>query len=133
MTCQNCGSENAQGTRFCVGCGSRLEEAAPPPAYQQPPQQTYQPPVYQSVPAADPTGLPMRTSQFFWMIFVLGLPLVGFICALVWAFSGGTNLNRRNLSRAMLLWQLIGVIAAIVIIILASIVGASLGDFSYYF
>ncbi len=133
MICPNCGSDNAQGTRFCVGCGAKLEGAVPPPplpppAYQQPSQQSYQPPVYQPIPAVNPNTMPMRTGEFFWMILVLAIPLVGFICSLVWAFGSNVNENRRNLCRAILIWQLVGIVLTIVLAIILATLGLTLGD-----
>ena len=133
MKCQNCGSENVPNTRFCTGCGARLEEAAPPPpVYQQPPQANYQQPSYQSVPAVNPNTMPLRTSEFFWMILVLSIPLVGFICSLVWAFGSNANENRRTYCRAYLLWMVVGIVLSIVMAIILAALGASLGDFLYY-
>jgi len=44
MFCKNCGAENYDGARFCVGCGSELTTAPAQPVYQEP---VYQEPVYQ--------------------------------------------------------------------------------------
>ena len=44
MLCNNCGTENLDGARFCVGCGAELGAA---PVYQEP---AYQEPVYQEAP-----------------------------------------------------------------------------------
>jgi len=47
-------------------------------------------------------------SIWFWMlaIFVIGIPCIGFIMAIVWAFTG-ENESRKNYFRAWLLWLLI--------------------------
>ncbi len=54
MLCNNCGTENLDGAKFCVGCGAELV-AAPvyqEPVYQEPVYQepVYQEPVYQEAP-----------------------------------------------------------------------------------
>lgn len=135
MICPNCGTSNPDGTHFCVGCGTKLEGTVPPPVYQSPPvqaqQQNYQAPVYQNIPAVNPNTVPMRTSEFFWMMLVLGIPLVGFICSLVWAFGSNVNENRRNYCRAALIWILVGIGLGIVIAIIASLLGASIGNALY--
>lgn len=135
MICPNCGTSNPDGTRFCVGCGTKLEGAVPPPVYQQPPvqtrQQSYQAPAYQNIPAVNPNTTPMRTSEFFWMMFVLGIPLAGFICSLIWAFGSNVNENRRNYCRAVLIWMLVSICLGIVIAIILSLLGASLGNVLY--
>lgn len=53
--CKNCGTENMEGTQFCVACGTPLgsqEESGYAPQYQQPMQQ----PMQQAVPQAQPTN-----------------------------------------------------------------------------
>ncbi len=132
MICPNCGSNNSQGTRFCIGCGAKLEATTPPPppppAYQQPPQQAYQPLYQQPIPAVDPNTAPMTTGDYFWMMLVLAIPLVGFICTLVWAFGSNVNVNRRNFCRATLIWMLVGIVLTIVLSILLAVLGFTLGD-----
>jgi hypothetical protein len=38
------------------------------------------------------------------MMILSGIPLVGFILLLVWAFSSTENPNKKNYARAVLLW-----------------------------
>lgn len=45
MFCKNCGAENYDGARFCVGCGADLTPAPAQPVYEQP---VYEQPVYQA-------------------------------------------------------------------------------------
>jgi len=40
-------------------------------------------------------------------IFITGLPLIGFIMLFVWAFSDGTNINKKNWAKGYLLITLI--------------------------
>lgn len=56
-------------------------------------------------------------------IIVLGIPVVGLILALVWAFGSGGDIGRRNYCRATLLLALIGTVLLIVVGILG---GASI-------
>jgi uncharacterized membrane protein YqjE len=53
-----------------------------------------------------PDTRPLSTGEYFLTMLLLGLPLVGFILMLVWAFGGG-NVNRRNLCRAVLIFTVI--------------------------
>jgi Na+/proline symporter len=72
--------------------------------------------------------MPMRTSEFFWMMLILAIPLAGFICTLVWAFGSNVNENRCNLCRAILIWMLVGIVLTIVLGILLAILGFTIGD-----
>ena len=49
-------------------------------------------------------------SVWFWMLimFVMALPVINIVMALVWAFWG-ENRSRKNYFRALILWFLIGV------------------------
>ena len=53
---------------------------------------------------------PMTFGEWFLTIFLSSIPLVGFILMLVWAFSGSTNLNKKNWAKANLLWMLIFIV-----------------------
>ena len=56
---------------------------------------------------------PLSTGQFLLMFILMAIPLVNIILLFVWAFSGNTNINRRNYCRAALLLLLIGVCISI--------------------
>lgn len=134
MICQNCGTNNPEGTRFCSGCGAKLEapvQPAQPVQNARPPQA----PVYQQQPfaaaPADPNAVPMKTAEWFWMMLVLALPIAGFICTLVWAFGSNVNLNRKNFCRATLMWMLVGVAISIIVVIICAALGVSVLN-SYY-
>lgn len=53
---------------------------------------------------------PLSTSEFFTTMLLLGIPVVNLVLLIAWAFGGSANLNRRNLSRAMLIFTLIAVV-----------------------
>lgn len=55
-----------------------------------------------------------------WMLtlFVAGIPVVGFIYMLVLAFGSGAAPSKRNFARAMFIWQIIGIVAAILVLLL---------------
>lgn len=79
----------------------------PPPSYTPNPQMPYGG-GYNPNPMAyggdDPT--PLSTGSFLGYLLLFSVPLVGFICQLVFAFGQG-NVNRKNLARAYLLLQVI--------------------------
>ena len=55
-----------------------------------------------------------------WMLtlFLMGLPLVGFVYLLVLALGSGGSPAKRNFARAMFIWQIIGVVATILMFVL---------------
>jgi len=68
----------------------------------------------------------VSTWGFMWTNFVLGIPVIGFILALVWAFGKG-NMNRRNLARSWLVYMLIGIGFAVIMYVLALIFASTFG------
>ena len=55
-----------------------------------------------------------------WMLtlFVAGIPVVGFIYLLILALGSGGSPAKRNFARAMFIWQIIGVVATVLILLL---------------
>jgi|GEM_PF-624542 len=126
-------------------------QPAPQPAYAPQPQPAYQsnPPMQQNVYAqqnapqmgymppvagAEPVPMPMEeplpagamsTAGFFWLMFLYAIPVVGFIACLIMAFAS-KNASRRNYSRAVLIWVLVGLIVAVFLGIVGWIFSKSL-------
>lgn len=132
--CESCGTVIPDGVKFCPNCGKAADASAAPasaPAPQPQPQQyaapNYQyapqpqPNYYQQAPAADTA--PLRVGQYIGMFLIFCIPLVNIIMLFVWAFSSGTNLNKKNFARAYL------IIVAVVIVLyllLGSVILAAL-------
>ena len=55
-----------------------------------------------------------------WMLtlFVAGIPVIGFIYLLVLALGSDASPAKRNFARAMFIWQIIGVVATVLILLL---------------
>ena len=53
--------------------------------------------------------------DWFVTILITAIPLVGLIMLFVWAFSGGTNLNKANWAKAALIWAAIAIVLYIII------------------
>lgn len=103
---------------------------APPPSYQAPPM--YQtPPAYQNPPAYGEEMAPViSVGQWMLITILFSIPIVNIVLILIWSFSKNTNPNKRNYSRAALIWALIGIAIYIIVFIVA---GVSLFDqLSYY-
>lgn len=103
--CTKCGTQVADGVKFCTSCGSPMGAAQPQAAPQQPQPQAAQPqpqyaPVY--------TEEPISTGAYIGIFFLLMLPVINLILLIVWACGGCNKKNKTNLSRALLVWMLIG-------------------------
>lgn len=92
------------------------------PQYQQPYSQqqynNYQRPAVpqqNSYQAVQPDlAAPMSVGQYILTMIVSAIPIVGFIMLLVWAFGSGTNINKKNYARAMLIMAIIGVVLSLI-------------------
>ncbi len=99
-------------------------------AQQNAPQMGYMPPVAGTEPMPMPMEEPlpagaMSTAGFFWLMFLYAIPVVGFIACLIMAFAS-KNASRRNYSRAVLIWALVGLIVAVLLGIVGWIFSKSL-------
>lgn len=125
--CTKCGTQVADGIKFCTSCGNPMQSYTPPPPPPPPPQynhtpqyaQPYQQPVY--------TEEPISTGSYVLMFLLLMIPIVNIICIIVWACGGSAKKNKVNLSRAMLIWMLIGCIIGAIIFLAGGMLFSSLG------
>ena len=120
--CTKCGTQVADGVKFCTSCGSPMRAAQPQAAPQQPQPQAAQPQpqpqqqAYAQQPYAQPqpqyapvyTEEPISTGTYIGIFFLLMLPVINLILLIVWACGGCNKKNKTNLSRALLVWMLIG-------------------------
>ena len=55
-----------------------------------------------------------------WMLtlFVCGIPVIGVIYLLVLALGSGGSPSKRNFARALFIWQIIGIVATILMFVL---------------
>lgn len=111
MICKKCGTINDEDVKFCSGCGASLESAivnkdAVVYVHQQTTEKVPEP--YR----------PLGAWAYFGYQLLFALPIVGFICLIVFSCDS-SNLNRRNFARSYWCSLLIGVI---IIVLLALIV-----------
>ena len=104
--CTKCGTQVADGVKFCTSCGSPMGAAQPQAAPQQPQPQPYTQPQPQYAPVY--TEEPISTGAYIGIFFLLMLPVINIILLIVWACGGCNKKNKTNLSRALLVWMLIG-------------------------
>ena len=70
----------------------------------------------------------MGIGSFMGSLFLLSLPIAGFIIMIVWACGGCQNENKRNLARAMLIWMGISIVVSIAVFIILAAYGISVLD-----
>lgn len=90
MYCKRCGKEIADYAAMCPSCGAMVSE---------------------TVPAGDGD---VSIGDWLLTLFLVGIPIVGFILLLVWAFSGSTNSSKQNWARAVLIWAVVAIVLAVV-------------------
>ena len=75
-------------------------------------------PVYAPLPAqTDPV---VGTGAFFGLEFLFALPLIGFICCLIFSFAP-KNRNLKHYARGKLIWSIIALVLSILLIFCAAI------------
>ncbi|MDR1719400.1 MAG: zinc-ribbon domain-containing protein [Dysgonamonadaceae bacterium] len=102
--CNECGAYLPDEVKFCSSCGKPVNAVTASP----------QPPIASQ---GDSHAKPIGTLGFIGTLFLLSLPIIGLILCIVWACSGSVNRNRRNFSRALLFFALLGVILAVALFI----------------
>ena len=76
---------------------------------------------------------PLTSLGFFGYTILFAIPVIGWICALVFSFNNH-NISRRNLARSFLLWALICIlIIALLFYLRAPIINSFLNLFGYEF
>lgn len=70
---------------------------------------------------------PFSTGGFFLVQLALMIPVVNLILLLIFAFSGSTNVNLQNYSKALLIWALIGIGIAVIAGVIGALAAGSIG------
>ena len=99
--------ENNTPETFTPETETTEEQTTPTPA-----------PVYAPLPAqTDPV---VGTGAFFGLEFLFALPLIGFICCLIFSFAP-KNRNLKHYARGKLIWSIIALVLSILLILCAAI------------
>lgn len=126
--CRYCGTNNADGAKYCTNCGSPLssqpkrEESKPYAKQQGGAQAQYAQQEMYSRPQQREQQWMEGTvqSQGHWVLdtFLVCIPLVGLILLIVWSVTDQPDLSKQRWARAMLLWEIIFIIAGAALTIL---------------
>ncbi|GEM_PF-721097 len=137
MFCTNCGNKLEENVTVCPNCGAAAgAPATQPEAPEQPAVETPEQPVTPAEPSpapvpargVSPTSLiytkPVPTAGFFWLMLAFSVPVAGFILSIILS-SAPKNLSLKHFAKAVLIWQIIGIIACITLIVLAYFLSGS--------
>lgn len=117
--CENCGKPVYPLDTVCAGCGTPVKHASPPVSPSAPSAPANVSAGDIEPPQSSPYAV-LSSWGFVGSILLLGLPIAGFILAIVWASGGTFNQNRRNLARAYLL--IIGLVLALYIVVIIAVI-----------
>ncbi len=68
-------------------------------------------------PENNPTPV-ITTGDWIITLLVSSIPLVNIIMLFVWSFGGGTNPNKANWAKAILIWMAISIVLVVAIFII---------------
>ena len=137
--CTKCGSQVADGIKFCTSCGALMSGAAAPtntpqptPSYTAPqptPSYTAQPTPMrgESIPQPGSKYEPISAGGFFGIMFLMALPVINLLLLILWACGGCRKVNKQNFAKAMLLWILVGIVFSVLFGVVISIFFAGSG------
>lgn len=130
MKCPICGAELAANTKFCTFCGASIQ-SAPDPVPENPPAPSFAPPAPPPIPpkyAAQanlpPQYKPLGAWAYFGLQLLFSIPLVGFICLIVFSLDDN-NINRRNFARSY--WCKLIISLAVTVLLVILLVATGLG------
>jgi len=82
-----------------------------------------------NTPEHNPQTAVMTTKEWVVTYLIMMIPCIGWIMAIVWAFSDSGNLNRRNYCRAFLI--VLGILIALYVVLWVIIGAAMIASFGF--
>ncbi len=128
MNCPYCGAPIIGNAKFCMNCGAAAPYSDESPlSYAEasaPVSQAYRPEIT-SVQDLPPQFRPMSPWAYLGCSLLFSIPLIGFLCLLIFTFSK-ENINRRNYARSY--WCAILVVLILFAVLAATGVLSALAD-----
>jgi hypothetical protein len=78
---------------------------------------------------ADDRTAPFPVGGFFLVQLAMIVPVVNIILLLIFAFSGSTNINLQNYSRAVLIWVLVGLVIGLIVGVVGALAAGGIGAY----
>lgn len=123
ITCNQCGTANADSTQFCRQCGAQLYPSAPQP------QQNYQvPPIQQTTIYQQQGETPVSILGWIGYMILFAIPLVNLITIIV-ILCSSKNKTLKNFVIAEIIIAVIGILIAVLIF---TVLGASFNSVLNY-
>lgn len=122
--CHHCGASVNEEDRFCTVCGKPLSVGESAAEEQRTAEQTKEEKKeHQNKQELHLDKEPITLGGYMFMFLILCIPIVNLVVLLLWAFGKNGNVNRRNFSRAALIYLAIGIVLSIgVVVFFASII-----------
>ena len=121
MKCPYCGEELREGAKYCTNCGATVSGVGYDHRDADRPERAVNTVVVtgNEVPYQN---RPLSAWAYFGYEILFAIPLIGFICLLIFSFSD-KNINRRNFARSYFCALLIAVIIIVVSVVIAAATG----------
>ncbi|KAF5060333.1 hypothetical protein [Anaerotignum sp.] len=92
--CIQCGQNVGEEDIYCINCGNKLNKAENRSEMHQ----------EQKAFSRNDIYAPLSVGDYLFIGFILMIPVINIIVFFIWAFDKYSNLNRRNLARAGLIY-----------------------------
>lgn len=120
----------------CINCETELQENAEDCVLDCEKKITAESNVKAEVKPTEPTGkyAVASTSSFFWLTLLFSIPVIGFICSMIFGFTT-ENLNKKHYARSVMLWNIAAIAAALTLALIGAALclwlGITLSDIIY--
>lgn len=124
--CRYCGASMEEADLFCTKCGKPTETTAQPVedtvnSFEETQQQFTQEGTWEKNVQTEMTNTqddaPLSFGTYMLLFLVMMIPIVNIVVLLLWAFGHQVNTNKKNFSRAALVYMAIGIVLSIVVIL----------------